>query len=401
MLPEHYMMPKGLELYKLCQRRGVRKLSPEKLDKAKTLITLINWFSFLSFYANEDQNQYVELSSKFLKKILASPNPKLTIDLLTWLGVIQVNDSYQSGTRSKSYRLTCTYARRDLDISQRMSGSILKAIEQHNRENLRSETKLDPVRLKIKETLQRVSFRSDVEIYTARFKARPRYHREQCRKFINEGNSFFTVDEKSGRVFNAITSTPKEMRKYLLIDGKVTAEPDLPSAQPMLAATLYESGLKEEQEEKQQYLNFISGDFYKSLAKEAKSHLKDRSAIKRACYREIFFNPKVSKGKLWKAFKKLFPILAQKIEERKGQTKSGGKKNSDFAIYLQKAEAEIVIDDVGKQLVEAGIPFVTVHDSIICPKKDEKKVERLLSKAVRNAVGSSQSRPRARGHFSR
>lgn len=396
MLPDYYIIPKGLDLYRLCQRRGERNISPEKLDKAKMLITLINWFTFVNYYANEDESQYIQIGSKFLKKTLVSSNPKEIIDLLVRLDVIQVNDFYQLGTQSKNYRLTSEYARRELQTATIGSYSIRKAITEHNKGKLKEEIELDEVRQQIREDLKRISFRRDVETYMGIFKGRRKYHREQCESFVNERNSYFSVDVKSGRVFHAITSTPKEMREFLLIDGEAIAEPDIPSAQPTLAATLYDSGNEAEQAEKQRYLSFINSDFYKSLAKEAGSHLKYRKAIKRACYREIFFNPKVSKGKLWKAFKKLFPLLARKIEERKGQTRLGLKKNSDFAIYLQKAEAEIVINDVGKQLVEAGIPFVTVHDSIICPKKDEKKVEKLLHQAVDKAVGGTPSIPKVR-----
>jgi len=56
------------------------------------------------------------------------------------------------------------------------------------------------------------------------------------------------------------------------------------------------------------------------------------------------------------------------------------KRCNNLAIQLQKSEANIIIHRIGTQLMELGIYFLTVHDSIICRKSDADKVVKIFTK---------------------
>ena len=65
--------------------------------------------------------------------------------------------------------------------------------------------------------------------------------------------------------------------------------------------------------------------------------------------------------------------------------------NRDLAIYMQRIEAHLVLDRVARRVVaEHGdsLPFLTVHDSFICKRRDVGHVVRIASETVLNQTGT-------------
>ncbi len=385
-LPQFYILPKGFDLDAIIQRKQIGNyynMRPERYQKAFAFITLINWFGFVEHYGKERSDGWVQMKASLLERLLGKGFPKQIRFMLEDLGIIECDNRYIVGQKSLSFRLKPLYANRQQvtadinDIRWRDRIARFNAIEEAKTRHAIDSAPYQT----ILENLQQFQFSSDAQTYIKLFENRRQSHRQMCFDLLAERTSFFTIDGKSGRCFHTLTSTPKEMREFLRIDGEKAKEVDIPNAQPLLAATLYDSNKPDHCEEKTRYIRFIEADFYLSIAKAAGRKTIDRDKIKTACYKEIFFNPKPSTGRLWKAFEKLFPALAGLINKRKLASSSG------FAIYLQNAEADLVIHRVGMKLAEADIPYATVHDSVIVKKRQARVVRKWMREAVEDAIG--------------
>ncbi len=380
-VPEYYLLPKGFDLGAIARKERMPQyysLRVERHHKALLFITLINWIGFVAAYSREGDDGWVQIKGSMLKRLLGQGYAREARDMLEDLGVIECDHRYIPGEKSICYRLKPAYANLRQLKMKIVDTRCLKRVRQFNatQPELAVGFPYDAIR----ENLERFKFKSDVDVLIRRYQKRKRSHREMCRDFVNGQSSFFTKSPQSKRCFHALTSTPKDMRKLLTLDGEDVVEVDIPSAQPLLSATLYNRRSKAHREEMARYLKFIEGDFYTQIAKEAGGRLKIRKKIKVACYQQIFFNRAPSTGQLWQAMKRLFPILSGLIDAQKQGHRSR------FAIYLQNAEANLVIHNVGIRLVKAKIPFGTVHDSIVCKKQHAHIVRLQMRKAVEAAL---------------
>ncbi len=80
-----------------------------------------------------------------------------------------------------------------------------------------------------------------------------------------------------------------------------------------------------------------------------------------------------------------FPILVAKMNEIKsGKVFKYGKneKNNykDLACFMQRLEAKIIIELVCTELIELGIVFIPIHDSIMTLARHVEKVKELIQK---------------------
>ena len=107
------------------------------------------------------------------------------------------------------------------------------------------------------------------------------------------------------------------------------------------------------------------GIIYESLGKEFKV---DRNGAKQILFHVLFSHYKTNDHSI-QVFKQSFPITYEYIREWK---KANG--SNHFSIMLQRMESEIMISCVLKELMDRGIFCLTVHDSIICRKRQVKEV---------------------------
>lgn len=184
---------------------------------------------------------------------------------------------------------------------------------------------------------------------------------------INDSHIFYHFDHY-GRMHSNFTILKSFIRKNcLLIDNEETTEIDIPNSQPLFLSKL----IKEIQsrwvnkEELELFSALVtSGKFYQYLIDELK--LKDKSEAKELTYKVLFGKNLVS-SKSDKKFVKLFPTIHHFIKLYK-------KDYNDYKILshtLQRMESELVFKSVIKtiMLIDPQIKIITIHDSIIVPKK--------------------------------
>ncbi len=182
---------------------------------------------------------------------------------------------------------------------------------------------------------------------------------------------FFTVDEFAGRVHQPISGMSKDLRPMILLRKEKTVSLDVAQMQPTLLAEILRQAVGE---------NSFSAainegkDIYLELMNTAK--LKSRNEAKKRFYQIVF-------GKVNENLHQYFEDkqAADWINWYKStpepRNPRGYKLYNNLAWILQTLEV-LVMSEIWRTLAEAGIPFLTVHDEIICIQSDAQKVETIF-----------------------
>ena len=198
----------------------------------------------------------------------------------------------------------------------------------------------------------------DIDIYN-----RNRYSVE-C---INDKHIFYHFDNY-GRMHTNFTILKSFIRKNcLLINGEETHEIDMKNSQPLfLTKLIQDSGTKWVNNEEFQLFKelTITGKYYNYIMDSY--GISDRGQVKELTYKVLFGRNGVN-SKADKIFSSLFPTIHNFIKLYK-------KENEDYKVLayeLQKAESNLIFNKIIRQIMTLypEIKIVTVHDSIIIPRK--------------------------------
>ena len=198
----------------------------------------------------------------------------------------------------------------------------------------------------------------DIDIYN-----RNRYSVE-C---INDKHIFYHFDNY-GRMHTNFTILKSFIRKNcLLINGEETHEIDIKNSQPLfLTKLIQDSGTKWVNNEEFQLFKelTITGKYYNYIMDSY--GISDRGQVKELTYKVLFGRNGVN-SKADKIFSSLFPTIHNFIKLYK-------KENEDYKVLayeLQKAESNLIFNKIIRQIMTLypEIKIVTVHDSIIIPRK--------------------------------
>lgn len=157
---------------------------------------------------------------------------------------------------------------------------------------------------------------------------------------------------KSGRLYTALTSMRKSVRRGLTIDDRAAYEVDIRSAQPFLVAAL--SG------DREMLQSVLAGDFYSFFG------------ISREKAKE-YWGRMVHSGNVWNAprlkrhrerFALLYPLAFEWLLEQEWRQKHSLCGN--VANILFGAESRLIVDGVLEVLLNKGVICGSIHDSIVC-----------------------------------
>ncbi len=184
---------------------------------------------------------------------------------------------------------------------------------------------------------------------------------------INDKHIFYHFDNY-GRMHTNFTILKSFIRKNcLLIDGEETHEIDIKNSQPLfLTKLIQDSGTKWINAEEFQLFKelTITGKYYNYIMDSY--GISDRGQVKELTYKVLFGRNGVN-SKADKIFNSLFPTIHNFIKLYK-------KENEDYKVLayeLQKAESNLIFNKIIRQIMNLHpeIKLVTVHDSIIIPRK--------------------------------
>jgi hypothetical protein len=228
----------------------------------------------------------------------------------------------------------------------------------------------------------------------------------------------FSRNKNTLRVYSKLSSLPTALLPFIRINGQYIQQADLKCSQFALFANLinyylnhtgeeliskfkkklvksFVSGLVKVLNEHQDELpekglntanpienDYITNDVYKFLCDSllndfysiirSELNLPQRAHGKGIAFRTVFSKPK-PENELVRQFRNLYPTVISIINDFKDRYGY-----NQFAIGLQRVEAEIFIDNIWKQAKKLNINCFTRHDSLVFPKNKRKEVEKIF-----------------------
>lgn len=188
-------------------------------------------------------------------------------------------------------------------------------------------------------------------------------------------NLFFKFDSFSGRCHTPVTSLPGSIRENLLLYGKPVVSLDVSQMQPQILGVVLKDQIKENQ-----FSTWMDSraDVYRMIA--GRYGLDTRAEGKKRFF-EILFG---------RANDELAVIFGEAdwitwINRYKRRKNTGNphmhKLHSNLAWLLQKKEVEIM-KTVWIDLTAANIPFLTVHDEIICSRENKEAATKIFKEKL-------------------
>lgn len=242
------MVPLNLKIDELTQ-----KIPPTFSYKRDGFIYLVDlWFQQYEWSKNDSnyiKDDYLPFHSQSLKFVLYDYQKYL--EYLIQNEVFEVNSSYQTNVKSKSYKLNSIYYT-DLVEDEILDRRIVEKILQSR--NI-SQTEVNEKYRYITKWFDKLTV-DEAEAYKyieqyIQSKSKAKSHsltrkRLQLKKIsyilsvkrISNKNYRFSIDQKSGRLYTPLTNLKKELRQFLKYDGKKIVAIDLSNSQPYLSTIL-------------------------------------------------------------------------------------------------------------------------------------------------------------------
>lgn len=131
-----------------------------------------------------------------------------------------------------------------------------------------------------------------------------------------------------------------------------------------------------------------NGIFYDEFIKKYDNQIS-RDEVKKIMFEVLFSQNRIYKdhkliipySKDKKIFASVFPVIYEIIKILKE------KQHNKLAIYLQKFESNLFIDNIAKSLVESSIIPLTIHDSIIIPEYQKEKAFNIIKDVFKKEFG--------------
>lgn len=193
---------------------------------------------------------------------------------------------------------------------------------------------------------------------------------------INDKHIFYHFDDY-GRLHTNFTILKSFIRKNcLLIDGEETCEIDIKNSQPLFLCKLINDSKTAwvNKDEFEFFKNLtINGTFYQYLMQV--SGIKHKGDVKELTYK-VLFGRNRSNSKSDILFSKLFPTIYHFIKLYKKEFGS----HKVLAHDLQRAESMLIYNKIIKKLmlIYPDMKIITVHDSIVFPKRYRDDVQRIF-----------------------
>lgn len=241
------------------------------------------------------------------------------------------------------------------------------------RPKIRAE--LTPLHVWMRDQLHHVELPAPAEDVPVYFKTFIEHRREQI-------DMFFTVDSFAGRVHTPVVNLKGNLRPMLRLCGEPIVSLDVKQMQPTILAKVLFDSIGSNSFSKP---IFDGEDVYVILQRSA--GLATRPEAKKLLFQLIFGKPKDDIKKLFSGETKWVAWIndyKKRIEPNNPHKES---KHTNLAWLLQYSEVQ-VMTSVWQALMDAGIPFLTIHDDVLCRSSDKLRVYHIIDRELK-------------GHFAR
>lgn len=188
---------------------------------------------------------------------------------------------------------------------------------------------------------------------------------------------FFSVDAFSGRVHTPVVNLKSDLRGRLRFFGKPVVSLDVKQMQPtILAKSLSEAIGKNPFSDA-----VLAGeDVYDHLLAE-NSKLKTRSEAKKFFFELVFGKPRNDIASMFKGDGKWVEWINDYKRKVIPENPHSSTTHSNLAWLLQRNEV-FVMRGAWERLMRLKIPFLTIHDAILCLERDEAVVLEILDEVL-------------------
>lgn len=468
MIEKKVLIPKVINIENL--------LREEKLEGRPDYINNIRqgMIYFLGLLHRTDRNRYLfdnngfrNLSSEYITNIIGKGSGnkrRLNVikDVLIKNKIIEYSN-YQEKVKAYGFRLSPNFSSCDYieyDLSKKILEKLEEVMKIKKQEGFSEIKGVNYDILKEQFELNEISFDSRVYDYLRDFtqKGLKRIEKKQKNeketyqnlfnyigkllnhiRQIEEKNFTNNVAQSNGRFFSSISTLPKILRPFLLINGKNVCENDIMSSQSFILSTIltknftnndgigfnlntifeymvkvirnldwmnlsknggrkhlilgvYFNGEEINEIEKFHKIDFTK-DFYEFLLKEGEEKHPElmnkfpqknkRDFVKKRIMSSLFDKNGIYREEniLTVLIKNLYPAVNTYIERFIEMYTS-----TDFALLLQRAEAFLILKTCEK-LKEENVPFFTIHDSIITSEEFKDRVDFVMRNEIYKLSG--------------
>jgi len=385
------------------------------------------------------QNGYVPINCKEIQRIICN-NPKTYKNLLEKYELIQSDKLYFKGKKSLYYRINPAMLTNAYIVEVKPGCSLYRSLWTHKKNERTNDSKLEPYLKEMLKAFMQLSFNYDAAfkwISSVSDNNKRNSYNIAMLQLMDQRERYFKRNTTNNRLDTNLTNLKKDLRQFikgdfvsidlvnsqpfflfLLIDvfgqndlltlNYNTIQPDKHTHIPLCSEIKLKSivktfGLQQIKDcaknrkinemafftNLSKYKNWTcSGLFYDNFIKHF-ANKYDRDEIKKIMFAVLFsqnemhshFRRYVPYEKEKKLFAEVFPVISDMI------TKLKRKDHSSMAIYLQRLEAEIFIDNIAKRLCENGIVPLTIHDSVIVETKYQSKALQIMQGVFMQAFG--------------
>ena len=303
------------------------------------------------------------------------------IDYLVDNEFLSIIKEYKKGKNARIYRLNDKIINEDIyrfkNEDTRLINKYKKAVSAVDEEDNFDNNSILP---EIKQKIIMDLFNVDIEYDKALFyldntkQDNDSYNKNKYSLETIQDKQIFYHFDKYGRVHTNFTILKSFIRKNcLLINGEETYEIDLNNSQPLfLAKIIKEEGIFIDTHEFAIFCRLVyNGEFYQFLMD--KFNIKEKKECKELIYKTLFGRNKSKNN----PFADIFPSIYKFITDYKSEY-------GDYRLLshrLQNEESNFIFNKVIKNLsiINPDISVITIHDSIIVPKKYSEFAENLLN----------------------
>lgn len=191
--------------------------------------------------------------------------------------------------------------------------------------------------------------------------------------------TFFSVDSFSGRVHTPVVNLKGDLRFSLRFHGEKIVSLDVKQMQPTILAKVLLDSIGSNCFSDS---IFKGEDVYVLLQKSAK--LSTRADAKKYLFKLIFGKPMDDIGKFFEGDQRVWVDWINSYKSRvEPKNPHRDKPHTNLAWLLQFSEVKIMTE-IWQKLMESNIPFLTIHDELLCRKSDEHAAYTIMEERLKD-----------------
>ena len=439
----HVFLPLNLNVEELTKKMPTTGIENFKIEKLKFIISEI-----LTIPANNKdlpiEDGFIPVNATILRRKIR--NAKQYLDYLVEAGVLECDNRYINGEKSRGYKFAQGY---DLLKCEEIDDYFIHNWHHKSKKKKPSQKGYNHLYRWFKKDALKIDFQSAQDFILAEYYRKKDYPElweshikwdkvlkkevvkyknpltQYTSSFINisrlaQGDYNPFVDKNVHRFHSNITNLKKELRNFLTYNGEPLVSLDLKNSQPYDSILLLDKDFWSENTSittKPNYSNYITTTTYPSpimlskvfetldntdvqLYKELVTNgtlyeffgeklfqdygieEKDRGKLKTMMF-TVLFTGKNNTSLSKKVFKKYFPSVNLIFDTIKN------KKKEQLPLMLQRIESELILKRICKRISKErpSVPLYTIHDSVSTTVSNKDYVEQIMLEECIKMIG--------------